>query len=244
MVSHPFHTVSPSEQMLTFAKGPNYMKFYSNLPKVFIHERNRKRKFAKCWPFSLMPEYLIIAKSFYLYVLSFSTLQHWKSSKNHVVGNKFTWDIDIYITWLILSQIFTKDPIAHLLGWGMRCLFVDLAYGWHSASIPAIIYAISLNFGPRNNGTQLFYHWINQSLLHLVDKCFLVISNVWLWYVVVLCIVCCHLLTIWDLGVYTLPTTLLLRGLSGLPFGTHSSIQVWEHIHVTAGMTHATNGYS
>ena len=73
-----------------------------------------------------------------------------------------------YATWLssitvwcrynalnFLTNIHKRYRIAHLLGQGMGCL-KDSASDWYSASVPAIIYAISDYIGPSYNGTWLY----------------------------------------------------------------------------------------
>ena len=58
-------------------------------------------------------------------------------------------------TQSIFSQIFTKQPMARLLGRGIE-YSIDPASYRYSALVPVVIYVISYNFGPSFNGTRSY----------------------------------------------------------------------------------------
>ena len=61
------------------------------------------------------------------------------------------------ITRSIFSQIFTKGTHSSPVRAKYGVCFVGQPSDWHSASVPAIIYAISYYTGPHYNGTRLWH---------------------------------------------------------------------------------------
>ena len=68
-------------------------------------------------------------------------------------GNHITLQCDAVITRSILSKYSQKTP--HSSPYGAS--FVDSASDWYSASVPAMMYAISCYIWPRYNGTRLYF---------------------------------------------------------------------------------------
>ena len=81
----------------------------------------------------------------------------WKSKLMHRPHLPYTVRC-LYNVVNFFINIHKRHPIARLLGRGMGCLlWIQCLIHWYSAARPAIIYAISYYFGPRYNGTQLYY---------------------------------------------------------------------------------------
>ena len=95
---------------------------------------------------------------------------HWRFSASISIANTREIQCDAVITRSIFSKIFTKTPHSSHLRARYGMSFVYSTSDWYSASIPAIICAISYYTEPCDNGTWLYWnralsHWYRMGYL-------------------------------------------------------------------------------